>query len=212
MRSGPFLSALLLLAGAAGASEPAALGGHTLRGEGRLRIDARSGAERAEPVLDLARVYVRLGPSDDCLWPLAGDELVLSLVGGYSLVLATGSLGSDAKGRTALALDPGSLADELGQGYRAACEQSAPPSTCAELLDGLEARLVRSDLRLKAAAGRVRLRGKVELALVDPLSGRTEGTWSLSFRDVAGLEALPPAPADCGDDGGGSLTLPPLPH
>jgi hypothetical protein len=201
MRPGSLLLALWLLAGAAFAGEPVALGGHTLRGDVRLRIDARSGAARAVPVLDLAQLHVRLGPSGDCLWPLDADELVLSLVGGYSLVLATGSLASDAKGRAALGLDPASLADELADGYRAACEQTAPPATCAARLATLETRLVRSELRLKGAAERMRLRGKVELALVDPASGRTEATWSLAFRDVAALGVEAPVHHDC-DDGG----------
>jgi hypothetical protein len=47
----------------------------------------------------------------------------------------------------------------------------------------------------------MRLRGKVELALVDPASGRTEATWSLAFRDVAALGVEAPVHHDC-DDGG----------
>jgi hypothetical protein len=107
------LGMVSLLGGAGFAGEPVALGGHTLRGAGRLRIDAHGGAARAAPVQEQAELIVRLGPSGDCIWPLRADELFFSLAGGYSFLLGTGSWGVDGKGRMALALDSHAFEGEL---------------------------------------------------------------------------------------------------
>jgi hypothetical protein len=194
------------------AGEPAALDGHTLRGHGRLRVDVRSGWARSVPLQEQAEIVVRLGPSSDCFWPLRPDQLTVSLVSGYSFVQATGSWGHDPKGRTSLTLDTRSLEDELRDAYRAACEQVVSPAACDEAQGGLEARVVRSELVLKAAAERLRLRARLELALVDPATGEVAGAWALAFRSDAGLEAQPPVDTDCGDDDGGILISGPGPR
>jgi hypothetical protein len=206
------LGMVSLLGGAGFAGEPVALGGHTLRGAGRLRIDAHGGAAPAAPVQEQAELIVRLGPSGDCIWPLRADELFFSLAGGYSFLLGTGSWGVDGKGRMALALDSHAFEGELRDAYWSACVQGVTPAACSEALDRLETRVVRSELRLKATAERARVRGKVALALVDPVSGEVASTWAASFRDGAGLRVEPPVDYDCGDDDGGIIIIGPRPR
>jgi hypothetical protein len=138
---------------------------------------------------------LQFGPTSLCFSGLDGDEFSFSVFGAGANAAAHG-VWNPERGRARLPLDPLAFAPTAGDAYLAQCEETAPAESCAAALAGLEPRVLRSQLEIRArahaGARTARLRGRFELALVDPLRDEAAFVWSLAFREAAPLTLYRP--------------------
>jgi len=174
------------------ASGPVALAGQWVSGNTAARVSTAGETSQGS-----VHTSLHFGPSFDCFAPMAVDRFSLTLFGPGRILGGSGSWHTTSGGRPALALDPLSFEDELGDAYRSACEESLPPEACAEALAALDPRLVRSQIEIRprerGGSRRAQLRGRIELELFDPVSETVAFSWSLAFRNEGALELNQPA-------------------
>jgi hypothetical protein len=169
---GAALLLVVFVACPAFAGEPVALAGQWVSGNTTARVSTDAGASQGS-----VRTSLQFGPG--------------RMLGG------SGSWHATSGGWPALTLDALSFEDELGDAYRSACEATSPPEACAGAFAALEPRLVRSQIEIRprerAGARQARLRGRIELELVDPASEAVAFSWSLAFRNDGALDVHRPA-------------------
>jgi hypothetical protein len=171
---------LCLLAPGAAFADPA-LPAADFSGSGVLVV-ASSGAARAREAAQIS--FVPSGRYDPFLQT---SEVALTLRGATGTVSLRCIQGPDARGRAQYTLAPDSLHEELAAAFLAWCGREEPPEACGAALAVLEARAPRSQLRVRASRPDaytllVRLRGRADLALVDPATGEEVFRHRLAFQ------------------------------